>query len=726
MYSKRNLLSSDVLLIVLLAVFGRCNTQSPFWTSAQGSLKLGDMRVKEPLGVPNRYNTNFVLPVFMPLCGNGRIDTKKDYADYYMNPSNQPWMQTKRMILYMYRNVWKDPDQMHSVSFSADEECDDGNREDFDGCSADCMSLDLWTSPCEIAVDQNLEYEDIIYDSVRKSVVVSARTGIYTLDAEFDSTSLKASLIAGKTFKVTDIFRDSASLILYSAETQALYSIADGTSSITLLNELQHLVKWDPSQSIRHIHQNSDGSVVAYDADGMIYLSTLTSTVYNPCLFGRKISACTFSQMFSDGSAIFLCDIIRVAIGPGICNVFTSPAIPSDGSIWRDVFSKISYETMTMQMDTVSSFTIAPPIESSPSPELTFKMYHPMGGFLEGTVGNARRFGDASTNPGILYYTGDRTMLDMIINQEDQKTCGPGRCIFDIDRGYDIFDRDPFKRAVGETWNDVLQEKIRQEAATAPALSTLAGIKANPQRYDRLLDSFAAAFRPAVAPLVALAIMKHPVTRNTWALRKDRLIEISKSGVQLMRPDGKCLPSGVALCPPCQWAPNGEQCRPCSTADAMSWSWNMKCKTCAPASRRLLEDSVIRFALKGDFAAVNAVWYQAVSDSSIISNSSIMTVAIHTPDAVAEMRRIQDHLLEMTSVEVVTKPYVVIYVAMPPSPDNGDATTNTGVIIAAVLIPCCFLVVAMVVYVGWYAPKKSLGTAYAPVRHQYGVRLPRR
>jgi hypothetical protein len=154
----------------------------------------------------------------------------------------------------------------------------------------------------------------------------------------------------------------------------------------------------------------------------------------------------------------------------------------------------------------------------------------------------------------------------------------------------------------------------------------------------------------------------------------------------------------------------------------------MKCKTCTPARRLLAaEDSVIRFALKGDLAAVKAVWHQAISDSSIISNSigtstsnsSIIAVVIHTSDAVAEMQRIQTHLLQMTSVEVVTQPYVVIPVAMPPPPNNADSgASNTGVIVAAVLIPCVFLVVGILAYgdhAGWYKPNPQLG-AYMPVR----------
>ena len=112
---------------------------------------------------------------------------------------------------------------LHNITILADEECDDGNRFDLDGCSADCMHVDAWTSSCEIAVEimadfnnKTLVYEDIIFDNARNVMVVSALYGIYSLSLTDGDIAVKARLIASKSFPVTNIFKQSNSFILYS------------------------------------------------------------------------------------------------------------------------------------------------------------------------------------------------------------------------------------------------------------------------------------------------------------------------------------------------------------------------------------------------------------------------------------------------------------------------------------------------------------------------------
>jgi hypothetical protein len=195
---------------------------------------------------------------------------------------------------------------------------------------------------------------------------------------------------------------------------------------------------------------------------------------------------------------------------------------------------------------------------------------------------------------------------------------------------------------------------------------------------------------------------EHPITHNIWAVRKDRIIEVSKSGVLVQREDGKCIPSGVALCPLCEWAPNGQKCKSCSVVDKGSLAWILKCKdSCLPSSgRRLLAaNTVIQFVLSGNFATVAKIWPVAVS----VPNG-VITVEISTQDPVAEMKRIQTSLLALTGVEVLTRPYVVIPVAVPSS--SSDDTTG---VVVGVLVPVFLLLVAGVcVYWFWPVPKTKL------------------
>ena len=95
---------------------------------------------------------------------------------------------------------------------------------------------------------------------------------------------------------------------------------------------------------------------------------------------------------------------------------------------------------------------------------------------------------------------------------------------------------------------------------------------------------------------------------------------------------------------------------------------------------------------------MSRVWQGAVKGP----NGGI-TVEISTPDAVAEMQRVQVSLLAMTDVQVLTRPYVVI-----PVVTSSSSEENTGVIVGAVLGSCCaVLLVAVLVYKLWYSSGKD-------------------
>ena len=199
-----------------------------------------------------------------------------------------------------------------------------------------------------------------------------------------------------------------------------------------------------------------------------------------------------------------------------------------------------------------------------------------------------------------------------------------------------------------------------KEASKTPALLNIAAIKAIPERYASVISEFTAAFTQITTPLAVLAFQRHPITHNLWALRHDRLVEISKSGVQLQRRDGKCLHSGIALCPGCQWAPSGSQCRPCTQVDVNSWAWNAKCKNQACTGRRLLADArmtSIRFILTGNHTVITSYWPDAVQIDLLYN------IVVTTSDPIAEMRRIREILALITiTVQVVTQPYESILV----------------------------------------------------------------
>jgi hypothetical protein len=374
---------------------------------------------------------------------------------------------------------------------------------------------------------------------------------------------------------------------------------------------------------------------------------------------------CVFIQV-QQGVNFFQCTSVdttaNVMIGSQGCTIFSLPNTPSDSrSLLYDVMDMTTRQTAMFSISPYNMDVIITPHQPLDTQFMYAQYYTPWGALIESPISSVRKLGSAGLDisPNQMHFLGDASIVSMLTLQTDGN-CGPSPCGLDTKLGYDILDPNPLKNTATVTWGDVLQDAILREASNVPALLNISAIKAIPARYSGVISTFAAAFTQITAPLAVLAFQRHPITHNLWALRHDRLVEISKSGVQLQRRDGKCLPSGIALCPGCQWAPSGSQCRPCTQVDANSWAWSAKCKNQACTGRRLLTGAVmasIRFTLTGNHTVITSYWPDAVQ-SDLLYN-----IVVTTSDPIAEMRRIREILALITiTVQVVTQPYESILV----------------------------------------------------------------
>ena len=664
------------LSMYLLTFPIKTKATSEFWTKAQETLILSQTRSdRDPqaLAAPTR-DPILDDPMFLPLCGNGRVDTKADYTAYYADLNNLPLTLTKQQILYGKKDV-VDPNMLHNITILADEECDDGNRFDLDGCSADCMHVDAWTSSCEIAVEimadfnnksyKTLVYEDIIFDNARNVMVVSALDGIYSLSLTAGDIAVKARLIASKSFPVTNIFKQSNSFILYSSKDQTFWQLSDGDSGINLIRNLSYqglLSEWNDRG-----HFTADGSIIVHNSTDILFFET-PSAVPVSCSVtdGSTMQKCVFVQ-FQQGFNFFQCTSVdttaNVMIGSQGCMIFPLPSTPSDSSssLLYDVMDLTTRQTAMFGISPYSMDVIITPDQPLDTQFMYAQYYTRWGALIESPISSARKLGSAGldVSPNQMHFLGDSSIVSMLTLQDDGN-CGPSPCGLDTKLGYDILDPNPLKSTAAFTWGDILQNSIIKEASKVPALLSISAIKDIPSRYSSLINEFTSTFMQITEPLAVLAFQRHPITHNLWAVRHNRLVEISKSGVQLQRRDGKCIPSGIALCPSCQWAPSGSQCRPCSQVDANSWAWNAKCKNQACTGRRLLAGvgmTSIRFILTGDHAVITSYWPDAVQ-SDLLYN-----VVVTTADPITEMRQIRERLaLIMRTVQVVTQPYETILV----------------------------------------------------------------
>jgi cysteine-rich repeat protein len=695
-------------------------TTSAFWTKARDTLKLSELRapastlvspsIKDPvLSLPN-----WASPYFLPLCGNGRIDTKADYAAFYKATKHPP-LQTTLTELFVGQDLSQNPNatQPFGLTIAADEECDDGNRNDFDGCSADCMHTDLWTSACGLALDRALTLEDLLYDPVRECMVLSASDGVYALKVGLGDTTITTVLLAPKKTPMVKIYRQANSILLYSSDPQSLWQLPDGGSAITLLRSLPELDNVGLTYPRLDAFYWEDGSIVVRDEAKMMYLESATSSSPQLCSFGKNVSTCrnVLNQGKNKG---FHCDFHFVEVGPGRCFAYEKSDSFRGQNIWYDLFQHTGSFTSTMKFsqryafgDSSGNFDRVELQKVSEFVPNTLQAYVPMGGFIEVTLGDPRKI--KSENKNLMpYFIGDPSVLQALLagGTPEQAVCSTNVCPFDNSPDFDITLSAPSKSMFAKTWNGVLQEIIDAEANASPKLSNLKAIYDDPARYKKVVEAFMKEYVRLLAPLAVVSIVKHPVTKSIWVLGgMHGLVEISTSGVQVRRSDGLCMPSGVALCSECEWAPSGHPCRPCSQADANSWSWNAACAACPKKSqtsqsgrRRLLADTAsgttITFVLKGDLASVKAVWPEAVYDPS----NGFITVNSNTIDVVGTMKIVKAKLLDMPGVIVITPPYVAVEAGKRGSADGGGAGDNTAVIVLAIVLPCLLIVGVVSIY----------------------------
>ena len=185
----------------------------------------------------------------------------------------------------------------------------------------------------------------------------------------------------------------------------------------------------------------------------------------------------------------------------------------------------------------------------------------------------------------------------------------------------------------------------------------------------------------------------------------------------------------MALCPPCQYAPSGHACMPCSNADNLdnlhSLAWHAKCKSCPKTSRRLLagEEGVkLHFSLTGNSSAIISFTdslfkkMQGTRAEDATLKIPFFNVTITTKDPINDMRSLKEDLAALSNnVQVLTQPYEVVLIGgssatpapptpapptpapptpAPPTPPSEDNTT----LLIAIIVPLV-VVIAIIVAV---------------------------
>lgn len=614
---------------------------SPFWNRADYTADLSVLRQAETSPVFTKFvPAEITAPLFFPLCGNGRLDTKDDYARLFQTDTHRLRISRASFgSITMIDNTNLDAE--YELSMMADEVCDDGNRKDFDGCSADCLSVDLWTSSCEIAMDRQLQYEHLLaVPDNRGDMIASAKDGLYLLrKIQPDERVQTSVLLAPKTFPATNVFFSSTGedLILYSSSQQRLWRLQNGKT--TLSNEFDISATLRPWNSSAHVLEDS---LLLNDENTLLLLNRGNYSIINQC---------TFTDFQFDHSCVYIvktsssvqlrCDSTKTVYKMNLgdqCTTETHSSVEFSGmNIWQDVFNSLT-NVLQRSFEQVSGFDASfnPPFLDKYNTEFQLRpikvqAYAATGVMLEALVGSPRAL--LENTPGIsVNLVGDELFAAWSLTTTP--SCGPTPCFFDLRMGYNAINTQPYANALQSTWMDLLQTCINKQMVltNAKSLNELR-MQNSGANYEALISEFVSTFQTVTASNQIQNTVINPDSNNILMITKHSIFEISRSGVQSRFADGTCLPSNIALCPYCFWADSGKACRPCIFKDETSVAWKTSCSSyyCMQNSnrsrRRLFstdQKGKVVFVLSGNQDMFKQLWPNASFTSWGVDRQTIV------------------------------------------------------------------------------------------------------
>jgi len=633
---------------------------------------------------------------FLPLCGNGKIDTVQDYQA----------LPTSSYTLVLPASPLGCGGQGESVALtlSANEECDDGNRLDFDGCSADCMHADLWISSCELSTEINpaeTTLEALLYYPAQNGMLLSTSNALYLLNLQPspDDRAVRASLLQNKDFSVTDLFLDTDSqrVILYSASNQKLWQWANN-NQLSQLKDLSTLLL--PASF--HAFQISSPNVIFINDEARVVSFHINSGLISSCFIPQGIPDTSVFLGLSQGNGIvsgiqvmvMIFNLThRILVDVATNGTITSCTIAQQNldSPNRNIFDDAAGATYgTLKLNTMPyNLSITGSNCSIVFPTF-LEIVSPMGLWIEDPYTSARFWlPGAKDQISIAHFLGDPRIFTLVTNMASSNGIGfAASNAFDIHAYYDFLDSQNTELSTS-SWQSILQFIIQNVTAGTP-VTNLAALYQNPSLYNKVLAMYGDVFNQILSTRKIKSFAKQPFTKNSWAINNNRLFEISKSGVQLTVGD-LCMPSGVALCPKCYWAPANSPCMPCSQKMS-SWAWAASCSSldCAASTgrRRLLQQQLL---VKIDFAILDDPQNQPMLKGILctpqeninwtVSSGGIWYVSMLAKDPSACMRELKPLL----SQRIVIKPPQTTIPLPPVTNQDSSQPAMSAALIAGII-----------------------------------------
>jgi cysteine-rich repeat protein len=604
-------------------------------------------RFLKPLGHPN----------FLPLCGNGILNTKADYTALYGN--GQELLNISNRVPGVF------------VKISADEVCDDGNRLDGDGCSADCMDTDLFQSVCEVASDDLIEAMTLDQSSGDVYVSTSKVVG----RVEVGLRGIFTNWNAIKSFTVDAMAVNGSNIFMYSSSTTTLYKVEKlGMKAVQFVKKFD-LVPGERGDFIRNgdtlllfvkdAHRISVMDVVNSSMIAVFKTTEFIPPTANIYELNGRLEAHLIEKFFSmklDGSDL---KFENATAGSGS----TVPFWDHFAYAWVRGVSKFDFQTTDATVERFirnethhGMFQTVNQNDYHFDPYLSLTNVLLMNPMILGTKGSGLRTILVSKSSSIsygkypdeFYATGRPIMLKTVLDSKYE--CNDAEtCFMDIPLGFDLMRQSTYN-SVGATYYDVLKDVLTPFKGN---LST------TPER-EPLAFQFLKSVNLLVGPKIPRTAITIPKTLATWFLRDGVIFHLNKRGVVIEDDHGRCVPADIMPCNNCQWATSEHMCQPCSVASP-TVAWQVQCKLCGSASRRLLGAALIPVTVTiGNSSDLLRIF------GGTVINSSIVTVM--STDPAATLRNMSSEILKHPEWIVLDAPQAVY--SLPDAPPPKTTTTK--------------------------------------------------
>ena len=544
------------------------------------------------------------------------------------------------------------------VQTFVDEVCDDGNRLDGDGCSADCLSRDKIDSACEIVVDwaSSTTYEAITFLSPmfrdRNDPFVAVTNGIYRLSLTIaNPNALTPFFLAPKSFPVSNMIIVGTEIYMYSAGVKMVFSLSVyGAVPIQTVCSINIGVTNEPgffyvtSNTLYLVVKDSMNIVLLKIEGGGCTPDVASLVSQNPfqpvTLYTQDINkpACVTAVLQAENiahqaSAVELCPgipsqhIFSTSISRDIS---TKPWIQSfqyafgpvqkvrfQGAYSKILFINSSFHEVQDYSSDMSAFMNNVFIYS---PFYIVQMLPMIRERLIHTSGSENNFIFLG-NP--IIYTA---------SQSEDYVCGIEACAMDFYTTYNIISQNPNTLITSSdvTFDTVLGTLFSTSDATS--LSDYANVNVTLAKFPLELA------KHGYPPNPTIQIVTHPTTGSEWIIDGSKLVEVSKRGASYEMSPGRCVPATLGLCPPCHMYQLVGPCIPCATVTLTETvEWRLQCQSCPPTgSRRMLLATqllTVAFVISGSNATELAVLFPQAQVTNAIAGA--LEVKIQTSDPVA-------------------------------------------------------------------------------------------